>query len=114
MAQDRQSVIEKIKALREQESKLLESAKSELLEQGHKVVQELAELGFSFRLVEESAPARAPAKTSGQKREQKDAPCPICNFKTSPLHDGRAHRSQEPKKPFTAAELSERGLKRVD
>src|SRR3954470_2792717 len=29
---------------------------------------------------------------------------------TSPLHDARAHRSQEPKKPLSAAELKDRNL----
>jgi len=39
-----------------------------------------------------------------------DRLCPICGFATIPPHDGRAHRSQSPKRPFSAGELTERGM----
>jgi hypothetical protein len=115
---DKTSVLEKLKALDEQRAKLLEGAKAEALEQAQKAVAQLNQLGFRYRLVEETQirstrPSKSLA-TGEIKRQQKDAPCPICGFKTNPLHDRRAHRSQERKKPFTAAELKERGVEKVE
>ena len=106
------SVLEKLKALDEQRAKLIDGAKAEALEKAEKAVAELNELGFHFSLVEEShtAATQAAGREGGPKRERKDANCPICGFKTIPLHDGRLHRKQEKKKPFNKAELAERGL----
>jgi hypothetical protein len=114
---DRKSVLEQIRVLKEQEAKLIDGAKAEAIAKAKEAIGELQELGFHYRLVEAAkepfSGARKAAKDVAIKREQKDAPCPICGFKTSPLHDGRAHRSQETKKPFTKVELSERGLTKV-
>ena len=106
------SVLEKLRILDEQRAKLIDGAKAEALEKAEKAVAELNELGFHYRLTEESGSsgAKTARREVGPKRERKDVPCPICGFKTTPLHDGRLHRRQEKKKPFTAAELSERGL----
>jgi hypothetical protein len=59
--------------------------------------------------------ARAPRKAASQapKRQARDLPCPICHFKTEPHHDGRMHRSQRTKKPFTTEDLMERHLTKV-
>jgi DNA-binding protein H-NS len=46
------------------------------------------------------------------KRAKAEA-CPICNFQTTPPHDGRTHRSQKKKAPFSAAELTDKGLTKV-
>ena len=113
------SVLDKLKALDEERAKLLEGAKKEALEAAHKAVATLNELGFQYRLVE--GPQRAPRAATeasraedGPRRQARDVPCPICEFKTEPHHDGRAHRSQrEPKRPFTEEELTEKGLKKV-
>ena len=106
------SVLQELKALDEKRAKLLEGAKSEALEKAHKAIAELNELGLHYTLSEGTQPtSKRPENQS--KRPQKDVPCSICHYKTNPLHDGRAHRSQEPKKPFTAAELTERGLAKV-
>ena len=113
------SVLEKLKALDEQRAKLLEGAKAEALDKAQKAVAELNELGFDYSLVEGyRAPAlRAPRKERSEaeapKRQARDLPCPICEFKTNPHHDGRAHRSQKAKKPFTVEELMERSLTKV-
>jgi hypothetical protein len=45
-----------------------------------------------------------------EKRTIKAAACPICEFQTMPPHDGRTHRNQKKKAPFSAAELKEKGL----
>jgi hypothetical protein len=113
------SVLDKLKALDEQRAKLLEDAKKEALEAAHKAIADLNELGFNFRLVEGPGrsrarkPPRERSEGEAPRRQARDVPCPICGVKTNPHHDGRAHRSQEPKKPFTEEELSEKGLARV-
>lgn len=109
------SVLEKLQALDAQRAKLLEDAKKEALDKAEKAVAELNELGFSYRLVEGASTARAPRKAGAEapKRQTRDLPCPICEFKTDPHHDGRAHRSQKTKKPFTVEELMERHLAKV-
>jgi hypothetical protein len=110
------SVLEKIKALDAQRAQLLEGAKKEALDNAEKAVAELNELGFHYTLSEgATTTARAPRKAVSQatKRQKKDVPCPICNFKTEPPHDGRMHRSQKSKKPFTVEELMEKHLAKV-
>ena len=112
------SVLEKLKALDEQRAQLLEGAKKEALDNAERAVAELNELGFHYILTEgasSASPARAPRKASSQapKRQARDLPCPICEFKTTPHHDGRMHRSQKSKKPFSVEELIERHLAKV-
>ena len=109
------SVLEKLKALDAQRAQLLDGAKKEALDNVERAVAELNKLGFDYRLVEGAAPARAPRKATSHapKREARDVPCPICKFKTTPHHDGRMHRSQKGKKPFTVEELMEKGLTKV-
>jgi hypothetical protein len=109
------SVLEKLKALDAQRAQLLEDAKKEALDKAEKAVAELNELGFDYGLVEGASTTRAPRKagTQAPKRQARDLPCPICEFKTTPHHDGRMHRSQKTKKPFTVEELMEKGLAKV-
>jgi hypothetical protein len=111
------SVLEKLKALDAQRAQLLEGAKKEALDNAEKAVAELKELGFHYTLTEGasgSSPSRAPRKASqAPQRQARDLPCPICHFKTTPHHDGRMHRSQKSKKPFTVEELMERHLAKV-
>jgi hypothetical protein len=106
------SVLEKLKALDVQRAQLLEGAKKEALDKAQKVVAELNDLGFHYSLVEGASAARK-ARTPASKRQASDAPCSICRFKTTPHHDGRAHRSQKNKKPFTDAELAKLSLMKV-
>ena len=109
------TVLEKLNALDTQRAQLLEGAKKEALDNAEKALAELNELGFDYRLVEGASPARAPRKAASQapKRQARDLPCPICHFKTTPHHDGRMHRSQKTKKPFSVEELMERHLAKV-
>ena len=113
------TVLEKLKALDAQRTQLMDDAKKEALDNAEKAVAELNELGFHYSLVEgapTSSPARAPRKAASEtpKRQARDVPCPICKFKTTPHHDGRMHRSQKTKKPFTVEELMERHLTKVE
>ena len=109
------SILEKLKALDTQRAQLLEGAKKEALDKAEKAVAELNELGFDYSLVEGASPAKAPRRAASQapKRQARDLPCPICNFKTTPHHDGRMHRSQKTKRPFSVEELLEKGLTKV-
>ena len=113
------TVLEKLKALDAQRAQLLEDAKQDALDNAKKAVAELNELGFHYTLTEGASVSvstpRAPRKTSSQapKRQARDLPCPICHFKTMPHHDGRMHRSQKTKKPFTVEELMEKHLTKV-
>jgi hypothetical protein len=113
------TVLEKLKALDAQRAELLEGAKKEALDKVERAVAELNELGFHYSVVEGASPSfsetKAPRKAGSQatKRQARDLPCPICEFKTSPHHDGRMHRSQKTKKPFTVEELMEKHLTKV-
>jgi hypothetical protein len=112
------TILEKLKALDAQRAQLLDCAKKEALDNAEKAVAELNELGFHYSLVEgasTASAARAPRKSASQapKRQARDLPCPICHFKTTPHHDGRLHRAQKSKKPFTVDELMEKDLTKV-
>jgi hypothetical protein len=113
------TVLEKLKALDAQRAQLLDDAKKEALDNAEKAVAELNELGFHYTLSEgasgSTSTARAPRKAASQapKRQARDLPCPICHFKTTPHHDGRMHRSQKTKKPFTLEELMEKHLAKI-
>jgi hypothetical protein len=91
--------------------------KKEALDKAERAVAELNELGFNYSLVEGASTStqRAPRRSTSQapKRQARDVPCPICHFKTTPRHDGRMHRSQKSKKPFTVEELMEKHLAKV-
>ncbi len=112
-AQDKGSALEQVRKLREQADKLMDEAKAEALGKVEKGIEDLNSLGFHYRLVEAEEPARR-TREKVSARQKSDGPCPICNFKTDPAHDGRRHRSQEPKKPFTAAELKEMSITKVE
>ena len=111
------TALEKIKALDAQRAQLLDGAKKEALDNAERAVAELNELGFRYSLTEGASTPRAPRKSSSQaqapKRQVRDVPCPICEFKTTPHHDGRMHRSQKTKKPFSVEELMEKHLAKV-
>jgi hypothetical protein len=112
------TVLEKLKALDAQRAQLLEGAKKEALDNAEKAVADLNDLGFHYTLTEGAttpSPTRGPRKATSQapKRQARDLPCPVCHFKTTPHHDGRMHRSQKTKKPFSVEELMERHLAKV-
>jgi hypothetical protein len=113
------TTLEKLKALDAQRAQIFEDAKKEALENAEKAVTELNELGFHYTLTEGASvsvsTSRASRKAASQapKRQARDLPCPICKFKTTPHHDGRMHRSQKTKKPFTTEDLMEKHLAKV-
>jgi hypothetical protein len=67
-------------------------------------------------------PGAATSKANGGKKAKsatakakpaKAETCPICDFQTTPPHDGRTHRYQKKKAPLSAAELKDKGLTKV-
>jgi len=56
------------------------------------------------------ANGRKKASATVKTKRAKAVACPICDFQTTPPHDGRTHRNQKKKAPFSAAELTEKGL----
>jgi hypothetical protein len=111
---EKQTALQQIKKLDEERGKILEGAKKEALARAEEAINELTALGFDYELVE---PARAIARKTRTARKawgpdhHPKGMCPICGWATSPPHDKRSHRSQTKKKPFTDAELAEKGMK---
>jgi hypothetical protein len=103
------TALEQIKKLDDQKNKLRDQAKMEGLARAHEAIEEVNALGFNYSIGE-----RAAGRGRVGVRQKKDAPCPICKFKTNPPHDGRRHRSQGAKKTaFTNSELSALGYSKV-
>jgi hypothetical protein len=111
------SVLKQLESLEDQKAKLLGEAKDEILDRIHEDLNALEEFGFKYKLVQVKKRRNqkaAPRKAAKSKRRRvSNAPCPICGFSTDRPHDARTHRWQEPKAPFTKAELKERGLRRI-
>ena len=105
------AVMEKLRELDEQRETLMKDAKAEALKAVEAAVAGLNSLGFDYILTKRQS--RSPVGGGKGVRTIKDADCPICGFKTDPRHDGRAHRSQKGRKPFTAGELQAKGLQKV-
>lgn len=113
---EKSATLQQLKKLDEERTKLLEGAKADALARAEEAISELTALGFDYELVE---PARATAhkprtarKASGPDHHPRGT-CPICDYATNPPHDKRSHKSQTKKKPFTDAELAEKGMKMV-
>jgi hypothetical protein len=104
------SAIQRIKDLDAERATIFDQAKEEALEKAKVAVAELNALGLNYTL---TAGPRAKAASVKGKRTIKAEACPICEFQTSPPHDGRTHRSQKRKAAFSAAELKEKGLVKV-
>lgn len=111
MAKEAPDVFELLKQLEELKPKAID----DLLAQRAAIDAKLASLGYV-----EAKPAPAPPKpkktapkasseaTDPSANYDPEKTCNVCNGAKG--HDGRAHRSQNPKAPFTNTELQERGL----
>jgi DNA repair exonuclease SbcCD ATPase subunit len=106
------TAIERIKELDAERARLFEQAKEEALLKATQAITDLLALGLDYQLISGGAKL---AKTGTEKalRTAKDVPCPVCRFLTIPPHNGRAHKTQKKKTPFSATELKEKGLVRV-
>ena len=110
------STLQQLKKLDEERAKLLESAKNDALTRAEEAINELVALGFDYEIVEPARGTARKTRTARKASAPDDSPkgtCPICEYATNPPHDKRSHRAQTRKKPFTDAELSERGMKIV-
>jgi hypothetical protein len=110
------STIDEIKELKAQIQSKREAAATEALKKAREGVTVLRELeidddtilkGLGFR---GRTPKALNASKANARTGLSDEPCSICDFQTDPPHDGRSHRSQTKKKPFTEEELEEKGL----
>jgi hypothetical protein len=101
-------LISRIKEIDAERTKLMDAAKKEALARAQQAVADLNALSFAYSLGETQR-----RKSAGQIQTEK--PCPICKFKTVPPHDGRRHRfsAKAKKRPFSARELANLGLRRV-
>jgi len=106
-----QSVIDRIRQLDAEKAKLLSEAKKEALKKVEDAISELHSLGFTNYRLQEVGADPDPRKI--RRTASSDRECQICQFKTNPPHDGRKHRSQTIKKPFTDAELHDLGLEKA-
>ena len=113
------SVIDEIKELRAMLQSKTEQAKTEAFGTAREAMDFLRELGIDNDTILKDLGFRARTKTpkektkSNEKSVSGDEPCPICNFRTDPPHDGRSHRGQSKKKPFTPEELEEKELTKL-
>jgi hypothetical protein len=109
------SVIEEVKELKARVESLTAQAKAEALDEANGAIGFLRELGIDDDTIlkELGFRGRAKIQESRKGRSPKDEPCPMCNFRTDPPHNGRSHRGQTKKRPFTAEQLEQKGLTKV-
>lgn len=104
LAKLKQGVEVQMEHVRQQEKeKLADEVKTKLSSLG----LSLADLGLSGGSSAPRATRTLRAASTGEKKREVDTsrPCPICKYLTVPHHDGRHHRSQNPKAPYTQDEL---------
>jgi DNA repair exonuclease SbcCD ATPase subunit len=108
------SVIDEIRELKAQVESKTEQAKAEALESGREAINFLRELGIDNDTILKElgfrARTKSPREKAAERTSSNDEPCPICGFRTDPPHDGRSHRGQSKKRPFTTEDLAEKGL----
>ena len=98
--------LQQIQALEAQIAQLREKAHTDALAKVQAALTSLNALGYNYSITEKGG-----KKATKTARPVKDTECPVCNFKTVPPHDRRAHRHMEdPAKPFTKKQLDEKGL----
>jgi hypothetical protein len=109
------SAIEEIKELKARVESMTAQAKTEALDNASEAIGFLRELGLDNDTIlkELGFRGRAAAKEGREGGSPKNEPCPVCHFRTDPPHDGRSHRGQSKRRPFTAEELEQKGLTRV-
>jgi hypothetical protein len=109
------SAIEEIKELKARLESITEQAKTEALDKASEAIGFLRELGLdNDRILKELGfRGRAKDRESREAMPPEEGPCPICSFRTDPPHDGRSHRGQSKKKPFTTENLEEKGLTKL-
>jgi hypothetical protein len=109
------SAIADIKELKARLESMTAQAKAEALGKASEAIGALRELGLDNDAIlkELGFKGRAKDRKSAEAPPPKEEPCPICNFRTDPPHDGRSHRGQTKKRPLTAEELEKKGMTQV-
>jgi hypothetical protein len=111
------AVIDEIRGLKAQIESKTEQAKAEALDSAREAINFLRELEIDNDTILKDLGFRARTKATKERASKptssKDESCPICNFQTDPPHDGRSHRGQPKKKPFTTDELEEKELTKL-
>jgi hypothetical protein len=109
------SAIEEINDLTARIESVAERAKAGALAKANEAISVLRELGIDNDGILKELGFKGPAKDQGNRvsRPPKDEQCPVCNFKTDPPHNGRSHRCQTTKKPFTADKLEQKEMTKV-
>jgi hypothetical protein len=110
------TAIEEIKELKAQLESKTEKAKAEAIDIASDAIGFLRELGLDNDTILKELGFRGRTKDRVSRESappNKEEPCPICNFRTDPPHDGRSHRGQTKKRPLTAEELEKKGLTKV-
>jgi predicted metalloprotease len=117
-ADQSKKIDEEIRALEAKKQEIQAKAHDEGMKAVIAAIEALNDLGYSYRVVETKGPKlvtpkKAVGTGSGKGAIAAGKVCPICEFATNPPHDKRAHKNQVTKQPFTAEELSARGLTRI-
>jgi hypothetical protein len=108
------SAMEEIRELRAQIEGKTQEAKEQALDNASEAISVLRELGLDNDTILKQLGFRGGAtRDSREGRPPRDEPCPICQFRTDPPHDGRTHRGQTKKGPFVAKELQAKGLTKL-
>lgn len=108
MADIKESRFDKIMRQIESLESLRNEGIQELLTERKGIDEKLAQLGYT----ENSGRGATSKRRGGTRTPNPDKICPLCDFITDPPHDARMHRSQQKKQAFSAAELTEKGLKK--
>jgi hypothetical protein len=90
--------IQRIKDLDAERASIFDQAKEEALEKAKAAVAELNGLGLNYTLT--SGGKASKAGSAKGKGAIKAAACPICEFQTTPPHDGRTHRKSKEERPI--------------
>jgi hypothetical protein len=109
------SPMDRLKELEAERQALVGEQKEVLLAQVNEALADLKAMGLDYRLTEGAEWLRRNTGTDrrGTRTVNAARPCPVCGFRTDPPHDARRHRGQDVKRPFTDAELTTAGMRRI-
>ena len=105
-------MVKRLKELKAERVKLEGKLRNAALAVVRGAIADLGEMGVHYHIVEGRAPGKVVGTSKAPVAFERGA-CPICGFKTNPPHDGRTHRYQDPKKAFTTAQLTAKGMSKV-
>jgi hypothetical protein len=112
---EEQGRLDAYRKLEQERLQLREEIEQQLMQEVNERIATLQELGFTWKVVDETALARKAARTPRSNNSgPASRPCVVCQFHTDPQHDARKHRYQgDAKLPFTADDLARLGMRRL-